>query len=108
MIRKFPCSRTCDKDPDSGATRPARASLPHPHTLYSACDSLLCLELPNVFNKHGVLKTLTFGKRIAEEELDALGSYFVETDHWRKLIAGEVDIVYGAKGSGKSAFALYC
>jgi ABC-type lipoprotein export system ATPase subunit len=29
--------------------------------------------------------------------------YFVETDQWKRLLRGEVDIVYGPKGSGKSA-----
>ena len=29
--------------------------------------------------------------------------YFVETDQWRKVISGQVDVVYGPKGSGKSA-----
>ena len=46
---------------------------------------------------------MTFGQRIAEDEVKALSSYFVETDQWRKLIAGDVDVVYGPKGSGKSA-----
>lgn len=54
-------------------------------------------------NKRDVLTELTFGQRIAEDEADALGSYFVETDQWRKVISGEADVVYGPKGSGKSA-----
>ena len=53
--------------------------------------------------KREVLATLTFGQRIAEDEADALAAYFVETDQWRKIISGEVDVVYGPKGSGKSA-----
>jgi hypothetical protein len=53
--------------------------------------------------KREVLQGLSFGQRIAEEELDQLSSYFVETELWRRLFAGEIDIVYGAKGSGKSA-----
>ncbi len=50
-----------------------------------------------------VLTKAEFGSRIAEEEVDELHSYFVETEQWRKLLAGDVDIVFGAKGSGKSA-----
>lgn len=46
---------------------------------------------------------MTFGHRIAEEEVDALASYFVETDTWRRLLSGQVDVVYGPKGAGKSA-----
>lgn len=50
-----------------------------------------------------ILSQSNFGSRIAEEELDQLQSYFVETEQWRKVLAGDVDIVFGAKGSGKSA-----
>jgi hypothetical protein len=54
-------------------------------------------------NKKDLLGRLDFGQRIAEEEGDALASYFVETDNWRRLFNGDIDIVYGPKGSGKSA-----
>lgn len=54
-------------------------------------------------SKHTVLQSTTFGKRTAEEERKQLHAYFVETDQWRKIFSGEIDIVYGAKGSGKSA-----
>jgi len=53
--------------------------------------------------KREVLATLTFGQRIAEDEAEALVSYFVETEQWRKIVSGEADVVYGPKGSGKSA-----
>jgi hypothetical protein len=53
--------------------------------------------------KHAVLEAVSFGERIAEDEVDQLAAYFVETDQWRRIIRGDVDIVYGAKGSGKSA-----
>ena len=35
--------------------------------------------------------------------MDELASYFVVTHQWQQLVAGDRDIVYGAKGSGKSA-----
>src|ERR1039457_1148193 len=54
-------------------------------------------------NKYDVLTAITFGHRIAEDETDTLISYFVETDQWRKVISGQVNVVYGPKGSGKSA-----
>src|SRR5580700_6417263 len=54
-------------------------------------------------NKRAILTTTDFGRRIAEDEADALESYFVETEQWRKVFAGEIDIIYGPKGSGKSA-----
>lgn len=53
--------------------------------------------------KDEILKALTFGERTAEEESTKLENYFVETDEWRQLYHGEDDIVYGPKGSGKSA-----
>lgn len=53
--------------------------------------------------KKEVLKSTTFGKRVAEEEEQQLKLYFVETKQWGKIISGEIDILYGAKGSGKSA-----
>lgn len=53
--------------------------------------------------KREVLRQLSFGGRIAEEEADTLASYFVETELWRRILNDEIDIVYGAKGSGKSA-----
>jgi hypothetical protein len=40
---------------------------------------------------------------VAELEVNTLSNYFLETDDWHQLIGDEVDIVYGAKGSGKSA-----
>jgi hypothetical protein len=53
--------------------------------------------------KREVLKSTTFGKTIAEEEGTGLSSYFVETDQWQRIFAGDIDLVYGTKGSGKSA-----
>lgn len=50
-----------------------------------------------------VLRQSSFGHRTAEEERERLKDYFVETEYWRQVFQGEVDIVYGPKGSGKSA-----
>lgn len=52
--------------------------------------------------KREILEGISFGRRIAEEVAE-LSSYFVETDQWKRIYLGEVDIVYGPKGSGKSA-----
>src|ERR1700722_10577731 len=60
-------------------------------------------KCPCLMTKHDILAATTFGQRIAEEEADELVSYFVETDQWQKVISGDVDVVYGPKGSGKSA-----
>lgn len=53
--------------------------------------------------KQDVLRSMTFGQRVAEDETDMLGTYFVETDHWVRLFRGDIDVVYGTKGAGKSA-----
>jgi hypothetical protein len=37
-------------------------------------------------------------KRSAE-----LSSYFVKTDQWSKVLSGEIDVIFGSKGAGKSA-----
>ncbi len=54
-------------------------------------------------DKLSLLKKISFGARVAEEETGDLSSYFVETDQWERINRGEVDIVRGDKGSGKSA-----
>lgn len=53
--------------------------------------------------KEDVLRDLKIGLGIAEQEITELGHYFVATEPWRKIKHGEIDIVYGPKGSGKSA-----
>lgn len=54
-------------------------------------------------NHPNVLEELDFGAQVAEDEEQALADYFVETETWRLLVSGAVDVVYGAKGAGKSA-----
>jgi len=53
--------------------------------------------------KEEVLKQLTLGQRVAEDEVDELATYFVETEQWNRVWLDDVDVVYGPKGSGKSA-----
>jgi hypothetical protein len=53
--------------------------------------------------RRDVIRSINFGFRIAEEEIKDLAKYFVETEQWRQISSGNVDIVYGPKGSGKSA-----
>lgn len=54
-------------------------------------------------NKLNVLKEIEIGERVAEDESDQLEKYFLETDQWNQIFNGKIDIVYGPKGSGKSA-----
>lgn len=53
--------------------------------------------------KQGVVNALTFGARVAEDEREGLADYFVETDQWQKVVSGQVDVIFGPKGAGKSA-----
>lgn len=50
-----------------------------------------------------ILKSSNFGSRSAEDESDFIEEYFVRTDQWERVRSGDIDIIYGAKGSGKSA-----
>lgn len=50
-----------------------------------------------------LLKQMTFGARVAEDETAELAKYFVETDQWSRIFNGDVDIIRGEKGAGKSA-----
>jgi hypothetical protein len=54
-------------------------------------------------DKLNLLKQIDFGESVAELEADRLREYFIETHHWQGIKNGDVDIVYGPKGSGKSA-----
>ena len=60
-------------------------------------------QLPVTQTKAEILRQLSIGSRVAEDEVEQLSRYFVETDQWRRILAGEVDIVFGPKGAGKSA-----
>jgi hypothetical protein len=53
--------------------------------------------------KLALLRELSFGAQVAEEEAAELANYFVETDQWLRIIRGEVDVIRGHKGAGKSA-----
>jgi len=53
--------------------------------------------------KLALLRSVEIGERVAEEEVEKLEKYFVKTEQWSQMEAGEVDVVYGPKGSGKSA-----
>ncbi len=74
-----------------------------PSRLEAAQIIQFSLSHPAMSSKIEILKQSEFGSRIAEEEIDDLQSYFVETESWRKVLSGDVDIVFGSKGAGKSA-----
>ena len=51
----------------------------------------------------GLLASLDMGSSTAENEFVTLGEYYVQTDEFRRALRGEVRIVTGRKGSGKTA-----
>ena len=53
-----------------------------------------------------LLKELSFGSQVAENEVTSLQEYFVQTDQWNRIFKGEIDIIRGEKGAGKSAIYL--
>ena len=57
------------------------------------------LELP-VGN---FLSGLSIGDPIAENELQSLGRYYIRTDQFGRASRGEVNLIVGRKGSGKTA-----
>lgn len=49
------------------------------------------------------LQALQIGDPTAENEMSTLGSYFLATDQFSKALRGEVNLVVGRKGAGKTA-----
>jgi hypothetical protein len=56
-----------------------------------------------VANKLDLLRKMSFGVQVAEDEVNELAGYFVETNQWARIAKGEIDIIRGEKGAGKSA-----
>ena len=50
-----------------------------------------------------VLTKLTIGDPTAENEMTTLSNYFLSTDEYLRALRGEVNLVVGRKGSGKTA-----
>lgn len=56
-----------------------------------------------MMDKKTILQESSFGESIAELEAEKLKDYFLKTDYWLQVRNGTTDVVYGAKGAGKSA-----
>jgi hypothetical protein len=50
-----------------------------------------------------LLERISFGASAAENELRDLSSYYLDTDQFQRALRGEVRLVVGRKGSGKTA-----
>ncbi len=55
--------------------------------------------------RHGVLDELFVGASAAENEFTELGAYYLQTDEYHRVLRGEIRIVVGRKGSGKTALS---
>jgi len=53
-----------------------------------------------------ILKKTNLGDSVAEQEQNELENYFIKTEAWEMLNEGRIDVVYGGKGTGKSALYL--
>jgi hypothetical protein len=51
----------------------------------------------------GILENLAIGDPMAENEVQRLSMYYIKTDQFNRAIRGEVNLVVGRKGSGKTA-----
>lgn len=62
-------------------------------------------EIPVFVRKsdRSTLQNLSLGASAAENEFRDLGSYFVETSEYLRAARGEINVITGRKGSGKSA-----
>lgn len=58
-------------------------------------------------NQENKITKLDVGSRVAEQETEGLKTYFQETQLWHSILNEKVDIVFGCKGSGKSALYTY-
>jgi molybdopterin-guanine dinucleotide biosynthesis protein len=56
-----------------------------------------------VLPTRGLLTSMSIGDPMAENEFQTLGSYFVETDQYLRTLRGDVNLVVGRKGTGKTA-----
>jgi hypothetical protein len=50
-----------------------------------------------------LLQSLAIGDPTAENEMTTLGEYFLATDQYNRAVRGEVNLVVGKKGTGKTA-----
>ncbi len=58
-------------------------------------------------NKKQILESIDIGSRVAEDEQNKLKKYFIKTHAFKELDEDKVDILYGPKGTGKSAIYLH-
>jgi hypothetical protein len=65
--------------------------------------SLQSVQPVTVSQPSTLLARLTLGSPIAENEFQELGQYYLQTDEYHRALRGEIQIVGGRKGTGKTA-----
>ena len=60
-------------------------------------------DSPLPFPKGNILAELSIGDSVAENEFQTLGDYYLRTDQYKRAARGEVNMVVGRKGTGKTA-----
>ena len=60
-------------------------------------------DFPTIQDPKGLLGTLHVGDPTAENEMTTLSDYYLATDEYQRALRGEVNLVVGRKGSGKTA-----
>lgn len=66
-------------------------------------EAMQQIRYQEVDKVQSVLEKLTFGASAAENEFRELSGYYLETDQFQRALRGEVRLVVGRKGSGKTA-----
>jgi hypothetical protein len=61
------------------------------------------IENPLPIPKGNFLAELSIGDSVAENEFQTLGEYYLRTDQFKRATRGEVNMVVGRKGTGKTA-----
>ena len=69
----------------------------------SVTENLQSGQPPVIAKASTFLGQLSLGASAAENEFQELGNYYLETDEFRQALRGEVQIVLGRKGAGKTA-----
>jgi hypothetical protein len=58
---------------------------------------------PSLIDRASLLQSLSIGDPRAENEMTTLDRYYLKTDQYERALRGEVNLIVGRKGSGKTA-----
>ena len=75
----------------------------HIHDLALEVTAALQKSEPLDFPAENVLASISIGDPMAENEFQTLGNYYLRTDGFHRALRGEVNLVVGRKGTGKTA-----